>query len=85
MTGHMHNGHESGHYELRVEGHLDDHWGEWFEHLELTRASDGTTALCGPVADQAALHSLLTKVRDLGMVLISVRMTGPPAGPVGNH
>ncbi len=85
MTGHRPAGHEPGHYELRVEGHLDDHWVEWFEHLELTRATDGTTALHGPVADQAALHSLLTKVRDLGMVLISVRMTGPPAGPVGDH
>jgi hypothetical protein len=73
-------GQETGNYELRVEGHLDDHWGEWFEHLELTRANDGTTALCGPVADQAALHSLLTKVRDAGMVLISVRMITAPAG-----
>ena len=80
MTGYMAAGQEPGHYELRVEGHLDDHWVEWFEHLELTRASDGTTTLRGPVADQAALHSLLTKVRDLGMVLISVRMITAPAG-----
>jgi hypothetical protein len=85
VTGHLPNRHEPGHYELRVEGHLDDHWVEWFEHLELTRASDGTTALCGPVEDQAALHSLLNKVRDLGMVLISVRMISAPAGPVGGH
>ena len=85
MSGHRPIGHEPGHYELRVEGHLDDHWVEWFEHLELTRASDGTTALCGPVADQAALHSLLTKVRDLGMVLISVRMISAPQGPDGGY
>lgn len=85
MTGHMPRGHEPGHYELRVEGHLDDYWVEWFEHFELTRARDGTTALRGPVEDQAALHSLLNKVRDLGMVLISVQMIGPPAGPVGDH
>lgn len=80
MTGHSPTGYEPGHYELRVEGHLDDHWVEWFEHFELTRATDGTTALCGPVVDQAALHSLLAKVRDLGMVLISVRMTTAPPG-----
>ncbi len=79
------NEHEPGHYELRVEGHLDDHWVEWFEHLKLTRASDGTTAFYGPVADQAALHSLLNKVRDLGMVLISVRMISPQAGPNEGH
>jgi hypothetical protein len=80
VTGYMAAGQETGHYELRVQGHLDDHWGEWFEHLELTRAGDGTTSLRGPVADQAALHSLLTKVRDAGMVLISVRMITASAG-----
>jgi hypothetical protein len=85
VTGHLPHRHEPGHYELRVKGHLDDHWVEWFEHLELTRASDGTTALHGLVADQAALHSLLNKIHDLGMVLISVRMTGPPAGPLGDR
>ncbi|MDQ0121005.1 hypothetical protein J2T22_004218 [Pseudarthrobacter defluvii] len=84
MTGHLPHGHVPGLYELRVEGHLDDHWVEWFEHLELTRGSDGTTALRGPVADQAALHSLLNKVRDLGMVLISVRMLGSSASPPGD-
>ena len=60
-------------YELRVGKHLDDHWTEWFGDLALTRESDGTTTLRGPVADQAALHGLLIKVRDLGMTLISVR------------
>ena len=80
MTGYTAAGQETSHYELRVEGHLDDHWVEWFEHLELTRATDGTTSLRGPVADQAALHSLLTKVRDLGLVLISVRMITASAG-----
>ncbi|WP_458778733.1 hypothetical protein [Arthrobacter sp. D3-16] len=85
MTGHLLHRQEPGHYELRVEGHLDDHWVEWFEHFELTRGSDGTTAFRGPVADQAALHSLLTKVRDLGMVLISVRMISAPTGPGGDR
>jgi hypothetical protein len=85
VTGHLPHGHEPGLYELRVEGHLDDHWVEWFDHLELTRASDGTTALRGPVADQAALHSLLNKLHDLGIVLISVRIIGPPAGLPGDR
>ena len=66
-------------YELRVRGHLEDRWSEWFGDLTLTRESDGTTTLRGPVVDQAALHSLLIKVRDLGMTLISVRaIDGPP-------
>jgi hypothetical protein len=64
---------EPGTYELRVGRHLDDHWAEWFGNLALTRESDGTTTLSGRVADQAALHGLLIKVRDLGMTLISVR------------
>ena len=59
-------------YELRIDGHLDDHWSAWFGDLTLTHEDDGTTALSGPVSDQAELHGLLTKVRDLGVVLISV-------------
>ncbi|MFC0682774.1 hypothetical protein ACFFGH_33500 [Lysobacter korlensis] len=69
---------EPGGYELRVGRHLDDHWTEWFGNLALTRESDGTTTLRGPVADQAALHGLLIKVRDLGMTLISVQPIGSP-------
>jgi len=57
---------ELGWYELRVRGHLDHRWSEWFGDVTLTHESDGTTTLCGPVVDQAALHSLLIKVRDLG-------------------
>jgi hypothetical protein len=59
-------------YRLRVEGHLDDHWSATFDSLALTRENDGTTSLSGPVTDQAALHGLLTKIRDLGILLISV-------------
>ncbi|WP_221176575.1 hypothetical protein [Arthrobacter oryzae] len=59
-------------YRLRVDGHLPDHWSAWFGHLTLTREKDGTTSLSGPVTDQAALHGLLTKIRDLGILLISV-------------
>jgi hypothetical protein len=64
--------HEPGRYEIRVGGHLDDRWAVWFDGLTLTHESDGTTTLCGPVIDQAALHGLLGTVRDLGMTLISV-------------
>ncbi len=73
-------GREPGNYELRVGRHLDDHWTEWFGNLALTREKDGTTTLRGPVPDQAALHGLLIKVRDLGITLISVRAIDGSAG-----
>ena len=60
-------------YELRVEGHLDESWSTWFEGMALVRADDGTTVLRGSVADQAALHGLMAKVRDLGTTLLSVQ------------
>jgi hypothetical protein len=63
-------------YEIRVKGVLDQRWTAWFEDLQIT--SDGQeTVISGPVADQAALHGLLTKVRDLGLFLISVRHLDP--------
>ena len=65
-------------YQLRIDGHLDDRWAAWFDGLVLTRENDGTTSLTGPVADQANLHGLLSKVRDLGVTLISVEPTSPP-------
>lgn len=69
-------------YELRVDRHLDDRWAEWFGGLTMTREPDGTTTIRGPVADQAALHGILIKIRDLGMVLLAVRRidVAPPAG-----
>lgn len=60
------------HYEIRVGGHLAQHWSAWFQGLTLTQENDGTTKLCGFVPDQAALYGVLMKVRDLGIVLISV-------------
>lgn len=60
------------HYEIRVRGHLDDRWAEWFEGLTITLEDDGNTLLSGRVIDQAALHGLLKKVRDSGMPLVSV-------------
>jgi hypothetical protein len=59
-------------YEIRVAGHLSLQWADWFEGLTITLGEDGNTLLSGPVADQAALHGLLKKVRDLGMILVSV-------------
>lgn len=64
-------------YRLRVDGHLDDHWSAWFDGLTLTHERDGTTSLSGVVADQAALHGLLMRVRDLGVTLISVELVDP--------
>lgn len=65
-------GREARRYEIRIEGHLDTRWAAWFEGMSLIHAPDGTTALSGMVADQAALHGLLQKLRDLGVPLISV-------------
>jgi hypothetical protein len=65
-------------YELRVEGHLDEHWSTWFDGMTLVREYDGTTTLRGVVADQAALHGYLAKVRDLGTTLISVEVIDAP-------
>jgi hypothetical protein len=59
-------------YQIRIEGHLDQQWTDWFEGLTITLEEDGNTLLTGPVFDQAALHGLLKKIRDLGIVLVSV-------------
>lgn len=64
-------------YRLRVAGHLDHHWSPWFGDLTLTHEDDGTTSLTGVVSDQAELHGLLMKVRDIGVTLISVEVIDP--------
>ncbi len=68
---------EPGLYEIRLKGHLDDRWSDWFGSLTITLEEDGNTLLTGPVADQPALHGLLKKVRDLGMPLVSVNCVDP--------
>ncbi len=59
-------------YEIRVKGHLSPSWSEWMGGLELTHTSDGNTTLSGNITDQAELHGLLAKIRDLGLTLITV-------------
>ncbi len=63
---------EPGLYEIRIKGHLDDRWCDWFGSVTITLEENGDTLLTGLVIDQAALHGLLKKVRDLGMPLVSV-------------
>ena len=75
-----------GRYEIRLRGHLDSRWAAWFDGLSLSNENDGTTIICGPVADQAALYGLLQKVRDLGLPLVSVTQVQPgqPQRPLAN-
>ena len=62
-------------YEIRIQGHLAERWSAWFDGMDVTAADDGSTLIRGQVADQAALHGLIQKVRDLGLPLISVTHT----------
>jgi hypothetical protein len=77
--------HEAGQYEIRLQGQLDARWAAWFDGMSLTRETGGTTLIRGQVVDQAALHGLLQKVRDVGLPLVSVRnvstdgSTAPPS------
>ena len=71
-------------YEIRIEGHLDDRWADWFGGLQIERDKSGYTTLYGAVADQSALHGFLGKIRDLNLTLLSLRCVGrsrpPPEG-----
>ena len=64
-------------YQIRIKGHLGREWADWFDGLTITALDNGETLLTGPVVDQAALHGLLTKVRDVGMPLLSVNRVTP--------
>ena len=59
-------------YQIRIKGHLEREWADWFDGMSITLEDNGDTFLTGPVVDQAALHGLLKKVRDLGMPLVSL-------------
>jgi hypothetical protein len=69
------------HYEIRVRGVLDRHWSGWFEGLQVSSEAPGQTLIAGPVTDQAALHGLLAKIRDLGLPLLSVQRISPGQEP----
>lgn len=73
--------HEPDWYEIRLQGRLEPRWASWFDGLALTQHGDGTTLIRGPVVDQAALHGLLQRVRDLGLPLISVTHIDPEGNP----
>ena len=68
---------EDGRYEIRLKGHLETRWAAWFDGMTLRHEHDGSTGLSGSVVDQAALHGLLQKVRDIGVTLISVTYVEP--------
>ena len=71
-------------YQIRIKGHLGREWTDWFEGLTITLEDNGDTFLTGPVIDQAALHGLLKKVRDLGLPLVSVSPVEPdPSATLG--
>ena len=68
---------EDGRYEIRLRGHLETRWAAWFDGMTLSHEGDGSTVLSGRVIDQAALHGLLQKVRDIGLPLVSVTYVEP--------
>ena len=72
-------------YEIRLQGHLEMRWASWFDGMTISLTDDGDTVLTGPVADQAALHGLLKKVRDLGIPLLSVWPIAPGGADGSNE
>lgn len=69
-------------YQIRIKGHLDHKWADWFSGLSITTLDNGETLLTGPMDDQAALYGLLRKVRDVGLPLVSVLRVEPGQGSV---
>ncbi len=67
-------------YRIRVKGHLADRWSDWLGGMAIHLQEDGTTVLVGPVVDQAALHGVIIRIRDLGLPLLSVKLCGEPHG-----
>jgi hypothetical protein len=65
------------HYQIRISGHIDQGWSDWFDALTITTTRDGDTLLSGPIRDQAQLHGLLARVRDLALPLVSVNRLRP--------
>ncbi len=75
---------DAGRYEIRITGHLDAHWASWFDGLAVTQEGHATTVISGLIVDQAALHGVLQRVRDLGLPLVSViRIEPDQPSPTG--
>lgn len=77
--------HRAGRYEIRLTGHLDARWATWFDGLTVTREDDGSTVITGLIVDQAALHGVLQRVRDLGLPLVSVTRVEGQGIPHDRH
>jgi hypothetical protein len=73
----------TAYYEIRLKGHLEARWEQWFDGLTIILEESGNTLLSGPLVDQAALHGILKKVRDLGLTLLSVNSVEPDNKEVG--
>jgi hypothetical protein len=71
-------------YQIKIKGHLDQHWSDWFDGLTISHEAEGETILSGPVVDQAALFGLLTKVHNLNLTLICVKRVEPGAGGISS-
>ena len=71
-------------YEIRVEGHLSSSWSDWLEGMSIRHEESGETVLLGPLVDQAALHGVLMRIRDLGLPLVVVRRIGQPTAHASN-
>jgi len=76
---------ESGWYKIRLRGRLDPRWSTWLDGMDVTVGTDGTTVLTGHIVDQSALHGLLTRVRDIGLPLLSVARVDPDTGREAPH
>jgi hypothetical protein len=64
-------------YVIKLQGYLDTEWSEWLYDMSITHESDGTTTLCGPLSDQAVLHSVLERIRDMNLSLINLHKMNP--------
>jgi hypothetical protein len=72
-------------YQITIQGHLDRYWSDWFNGLRITHEANGSTTLVGPLADQAALHGVLIKIRDLGLPLLAVSTVATSESPHETH